>query len=332
METLYTQEGQSPSEPGPRRGTWSEVEEIERIRWRVREKTDKGFAQSDIARKSGLSRATLNQFLNGKYEGRNWEVSQTLAAWLQAVDKDQRSQVSVPTTLVDTPTGLRIEHALAFAHTEPSIVIIYGNPGLGKTTSIARYQSAQVNVWTVTSNPASGGLSGTLKQVAGAVGLRGLPTTPDQLSLDIITRLRGTQGLLIVDEAQELSIQACNQLRAIFDAGGVGLALCGNEEVYSNITGRANRAYFAQLESRIGLRLKLQAPTIEDVDAFLAPWKITGGAEVEYARQVGTQRGGLRSLYQCLRAATMAAQASGQQLDVKTMRNAREALGHGGAQ
>ena len=118
METLQAQESQLPSEPDPRRGTYGEGLEIERIRWRVREKTDQGFAQSEVARKSGLSRATLNQFINGKYAGRNWDVAMTLDAWLQAVDKDQRAHVSVPTMLVDTPTGM-----VKVASVEPNSIV-----------------------------------------------------------------------------------------------------------------------------------------------------------------------------------------------------------------
>lgn len=300
---------------------------IEEIRTLIRDFVRTGHLQKDIARQAGISGTTLSQFLSDKYAGDMLAIYFKLSAWQRAVEQDKREFLPIPTEWVETPTGRRIEQALAFAQSEPTIAVIYGNPGLGKTTAISRYQRANVNVWVATSNPASGGLAATLAQVAGAVELRGLPTTPYQLSCDIITRLRGTQGLLIVDEAQDLSPQAYNQLRAVHDSTGVGLCLCGNEEVYSKVTGRANRAYFAQLASRIGRRLQLRAPTNEDVDAFLAPWQIAGGAEVEYARHVAAGAGGLRSLYQCLRQAAIAAHATGRPVDVKLMRDARSALG-----
>jgi DNA transposition AAA+ family ATPase len=299
----------------------------EEMRGHIRDLVRTGHTQSDIARQAGISGTSLSQFLHDKYPGNIAKVLNALEVWAAKISKGVEDYLPIPTDWVETPTGRRIEQALAFAQSEPTIVVIYGNPGIGKTTSIARFERANINVWVATCNPASGGLAATLQQVAGAVGLRGLPTTPYQLSCDIITRLRGTQGLLIVDESQDLTPQAYNQLRAIHDAAGVGLCLCGNEEVYSKVTGRANRAYFAQLASRIGRRLQLQTVSPEDVDAFLAPWGITGGAEVEYARQIALAAGGLRSLYQCLRQAAIAAHGAGRSVDVKLMRDARAALG-----
>lgn len=302
-------------------------EGVESMRLHIRDLVRVGYTQRDIARQAGVSETALSQFQNDKYPGDLRKLLKELEAWAAKVGKGADDFLSIPTDWVETPTGRRIEQALAFAQSEPTIVVIYGNPGIGKTTSIARYERANVNVWVATCNPASGGLAATLQQVAGAVGLRGLPTTPYQLSCDIITKLRGTRGLLIVDESQDLSPQAYNQLRSIHDATGVGLCLCGNEEVYSKVTGRANRAYFAQLASRIGRRMQLRSVTPEDVDAFLAPWGITGGAEVEFAKHVALGAGGLRSLYQCLRQAHIAAHGAGRPIDVKLMRDARAALG-----
>jgi len=302
-------------------------QDVEAMRLRIRDLVRVGCTQRDIARQAGVSETALSQFLNGKYPGNERQLLGGLQKWSAKFGKDADELLPIPTEVVETPTGRRIEQALAFAQSEPTIVVIYGNPGVGKTTSIALYQRRNVNVWVATCNPASGNVSATLQQVAGAVGLRGLPAAPYQLSCDIITRLHGSGGLLIVDESQDLSAQAYNQLRAIHDATGVGLCLCGNEEVYSKVTGRANRAYFAQLASRIGRRLQLRTVTPEDVDAFLQPWGITGGAEVEFAKHVALGAGGLRSLYQCLRQATIAAHGAGRPVDVKLMRDARAALG-----
>jgi DNA transposition AAA+ family ATPase len=300
---------------------------MEEIRTMIRDFVRTGHTQHDIARQAGISDTTISQFLNDKYAGNKVAVYLKLSAWRDQIEKGGQTFLTIPDGWVETPTGRRIEHALAVAQTEPTIAVVYGNPGLGKTTNIARYQRANLNVWVVTSTPSKSGLQATLQQVAGAVNLRGLPTAPHQLSFDIITRLRGTHGLLIVDEAQHLSVQAFDELRSIFDASGVGLCFCGNEEVYSKVTGRANRAYFAQLASRIGMRLQLRAPTDADVDAFLAPWQITGGAEIEYARHVAAGAGGLRSLYHCLRQAAVAANELGKPIDVKLMRDSRAALG-----
>ena len=70
-------------------------------------------------------------------------------------------------------------------------------------------------------------------------------------------RVNGVRGLLIVDEAQHLSLRALETLRALHDATGAGLALMGNAVVYARLTGGRRAAEFAQLFSRVGKRVRL---------------------------------------------------------------------------
>lgn len=70
----------------------------------------------------------------------------------------------------------------------------------------------------------------------------GSPRWPQKRSRATSSRLKGTQGLLIVDEAQHLSAGAIDQLRAVHDRAEVGLALLGNEEVWSRIDGGGRKA------------------------------------------------------------------------------------------
>lgn len=306
--------------------------DIEGMRTEILRLCENDIKRVYIARQAGVPPSTLSQFLNRKYAGDEASVYLKLAKWHAEYSSCRRENIPVPVQWVETPTGKRIEQALTFAHVEPTIAVIYGNPGLGKTASIAKYQQANGNVWVATSAPASGGTQATIAQVAAALGLRYLPVTPYQQSRDIIARLRESKGLLIIDEAQHLSREAIDQLRAFHDASSIGLCLSGNMHVYSRVYGKENSEYLAQFSSRVGLKLVLREPTSGDVDAVLDPWNITGGAEVEFARQIAAQPGALRSLFQCLRQAHMVAHARGRPIDVKLMREARASLGYGGGQ
>lgn len=304
----------------------AEIDQMRELIWSL---VRTGVKQKYIAGQVGVSPSAVSQFLNGKYPGDLLALFDKLSRWRETLDQDRREPLPIPDQCVETPTGNRIEQTLAFAQAEPTIVVIYGNPGLGKTTSIARYQSEGRNVWVTTSSPASGGMQATIVQVAAAIGLRGLPLTPHQLSREIVAKLRGSQGLLVVDEAQHLSREAIDQLRSFHDSASIGLCLCGNMHVYARVYGRENSEYLAQFSSRVGNKLILREPAAGDVDAVLELWKIRGGAEAEFARQVASQPGALRSLYQCLRQATLAASATGRPIDVKLMREARASLGFG---
>lgn len=59
--------------------------------------------------------------------------------------------------------------------------------------------------------------------------------------------------MIIIDEAQHLTVRALNHLRCISDESGVGICLIGNDDVYRKMKG-SGKADFAQLFSRIGMR------------------------------------------------------------------------------
>lgn len=85
--------------------------------------------------------------------------------------------------------------------------------------------------------------------------------------------------MLIIDEAQHLTVRTLNHLRCISDESGVGIALIGNDEVYTKMKG-SGRADFAQLFSRIGMRKQVLTSGItrEDVEAVFSPYGIDGSA------------------------------------------------------
>jgi DNA transposition AAA+ family ATPase len=323
MDRSTTHDAEADAESiGWSRMAQSEVMRLEEMRTFINEQFALGRPAREMAREAGISDTTLSQFRHDKYEANPAQVLAKLERWKRKFDHGPSSHLPMADAWIDTPTGQRIDNTIAFAQTTPSIVVIYGNPGLGKTTAIARYARMNPNVWVVTCKPSTGGNRACIRMVGEAVGLKGLATTPDQVSSDIVSRMRGTGGLLVVDEAQHLSVDAFEELRSVHDVAGVGLALCGNDFVYTKVTGRLNRSHFAQLASRIGRRLKLRSPSVEDVGAFLAHWQITGDAEVEYGRQIGTGSGGLRSLNRCLSGARFIAESTGQPVDVALMRGA----------
>lgn len=297
------------------------------LQYRLLERFNTGITQRSVAREAGVSEATLSQWLKGKYQGDNIAVYVKLAKWEEGDLAEANARPAIPTAWVETETGRNIERTLLFAQTEPSIALVYGGAGVGKTTGIARYAASNQNVWVVTSSPASAAMVATLADVSAVLGMRGLPNVPHQVFRDIVNRVRGTRGLLIIDEAQHLSTFALDQLRSIHDTGGIGLCLSGNETVYSKMSGGSRKVEFAQLFSRVGCRIQLPSPTLDDVDAILSGWEIDGGEEIAFARRIALLPGGLRGLFQCLRQASMAARSADKPVDARLMRAAWRDLG-----
>lgn len=272
-----------------------------------------GCTQRALAKEIGVSAPTLSAWLQDKYKGDNKTVARKVLRWCEHREQATRVQSALPEapTWVNTPTGERIVMALEWAQAAGDLVLAYGAAGVGKTVAATRYASTRPNVWLVTITPASRSVFGTLREVADAVGLKGMPGTSARLHREIVKHLIGTNGLLICDEAQHLSVQALEVLRAIHDATGVGLALTGNEIVYGRLTGGNRGVGFAQLFSRIGKRLKFSRPRADDVAALAEAWGIREPSAVAQLQDIAQRPGALRAVSKTVRLATMLALGGG---------------------
>ncbi len=237
---------------------------------------------------------------------------------------------------VDTPTSIEIEHTLRCAQTQPTIAMIHGGAGLGKTLTMSRYQyknshrvnGYRTNVHIITAHPAMKTVTSVLREIGKALGHGDDACRSDSLARRIREAFR--QGdLLIVDEAHDLEIDALNMIRYFHDEVGIGVAYLGNDEIHTRINGRGRKApMLGPLSSRVGVRCHIPHPQGEDVTAILSAWNVHGSAELEFGLQIGQGRGGLRSLTQVLRQAAAIAKGRNGRLDHRAMRDAALTFGN----
>ena len=127
----------------------------------------------------------------------------------------------------------------------------------------------------------------------------------------ICDRVRGTGGLIIVDEAQHLSPEAIDLLRSIHDDADIGIAMLGNETIHSRLEGDGKREKYAQLTSRVGLRIKRPRAMKGDIEALLDAWHMDGEAERQLLRVIARKPGALRLMSKVLKLAHMLAAPEG---------------------
>ena len=92
---------------------------------------------------------------------------------------------------------------------------------------------------------------------------------------DLAERSRGVDDptdLVLVDEVDRLKMPALEQLRAIFDGGGIGLVLIGMPGLERRL------ARYAQLSSRIGFVHEFRPLGAAEVRTLLASWRPPGVA------------------------------------------------------
>lgn len=256
---------------------------------------------------SGISPVRLKNWLESKSRGDVSIIENALAAWLNAMreSREQAAQGLIPAdpAWLPTPTAEIIQTALRYAHKLADISVIYGGAGLGKTLTANQYREEHPNVWIATMTPSINTVGACLERVASAVGISTLFPSAVRAENAIVSRVSGTGGLIIVDEAQHISVQCLEQLRSIQDVAKIGMAFLGNESVYTQLTGGSRKAHFAQLYSRIGKPQRLGKPTAADIDTLLDAWGVADNKARSLCREIGGKPGALRGLTKVLRMA-----------------------------
>ncbi|EDF6600248.1 AAA family ATPase, partial [Salmonella enterica subsp. enterica serovar Montevideo] len=158
-----------------------------------------------IALESGLSTGTISSFINDKYNGDNERVSQILQRWLEKYHAV--AELPEPPRFVETQTVKQIWTSMRFASLTESIAVVCGNPGVGKTEAAREYRRTNNNVWMITITPSCASVLECLTELAFELGMNDAPRRKGPLSRALRRRLEGTQGLVIIDEADHLGAE-----------------------------------------------------------------------------------------------------------------------------
>lgn len=285
-----------------------------------------GWSKSEVSKRSGVPAGTLWQWFDGSYRGVIRNVSDRLARWLDSVAEMTATAARVPVApgFVMTPTAREMTDALIFAQAMPEIVVITTGAGVGKTHTLREFCRTRAHADLVTMRPTTSSVHGMLLELGLALDVT--ERNPAKLDRTIGNKLRrnGRHTLLAIDEAQNLTDQAVNQLRYFLDDYGVGIALIGNEELYGRFGGNDLKPAYAQLQSRFGLRFRRMQPLREDVDALLDAWNLD--ADVEDIRRlcqaIARKPGALRLVTKTLQLAGMYALGNHRPMTVADVKHA----------
>lgn len=287
---------------------------------------DEDLSQTEAARESGIAYGTFTGWLAGTYQGNNDRIAGDVQIWLSARADKAHAARKVPKApeFQATPSAQAFIETLRYAQVMPDIAVIAGGAGIGKTVALQHYAASNPNVWAATMEPCSASLYTMLSELAEVMNVAEKVQT--KLSRAIGRRVEGAGGLIVVDEAQHLDARALEQLRALHDRYGVGVALVGNETVYARLEGEGRKASFAQLFSRIGMRITQSKPRAADMCALIAAWGVTGAEEIRLLKAIARKPGALRVMTKCLRLASMIAAGAEEPLGVKHIKAAWERL------
>ncbi|EID4424898.1 AAA family ATPase [Vibrio vulnificus] len=267
----------------------------------------KEITAAQIAKEISVAPATLSQVLNGKYTADPVAIIEKLEKWLRLRDR-RAATPNVNPGFVMTETAKLITTDLTYAQVMESIVVIFGASGVGKSETLREYQRNNNNVWMITASPSRSTLTECLYELAMELGLDDAPRRKGPLSRVVRNRLRKSEGLVIIDEADHLDYPTLEELRILQEETGVGLVFVGNNKVYTQLTGGRRNEDFARLFSRIAKKRGLHKTRLADVRAIAGAWGVHGEAERSLMIQISERPGGLRLLTKTLKLAAMYAQ------------------------
>lgn len=214
---------------------------------------------------NGVASPTLGQWIKGGYTGNVDRITEEISNYLQhqkekeAVQRrDDRQRVSIRNMQV-------ILNLARDCHLQGKIGVVYGDSSLGKTESVKEYASRYSNAVLIESEY---GYSPKVlvKKIADAIGL-GTEGQFNEQKERVLDGLRGSDRLIIVDEAENLPTASLEFLRRIYDKTGVGLFYTGMPRLIYNL--RGNKGQFKQLYSRVRFSYKLRSLEEEDIRALL---------------------------------------------------------------
>lgn len=285
----------------------------------------KGLSWGALARASGIPQGTISPFCSTTYAGNEQNVARKIFKYRQLVESQEERAVGIPEApeMILTPTAQRLRGLLIMAQ-RGRVTVAATGPGTSKTMTAEDYQRKVANVWIATMRPTTSSVAGMLAEVLRAVGGDPKQGWNRQMSAQIVAQVAGKGGLIIVDEAGNLCIDGLEELRAIHDATGVGLALFGNEDLIRQIRGGRNRHQLARLNSRIAMSLLQDLPLEADVDDYLDAWQIEVPTMRAMLKKIALSSGagGLREIRQIIEHAAMFAQDDGRDMSLTDLREA----------
>lgn len=226
-----------------------------------------GKSQRQISRETGLSTSVISQFLNGSYAGDNEEVAKTISQYL-TISKERLNAVSTTRFYPELYNTKEVLFTCFYAHRHNEIALVTGDAGAGKTTALRYYVATNTGVIFVTANACTTSATAILGLICKELGMQ-VPGRKVALMNTLVDKLTGSNRLIIIDEADHLSLDALQAVRNINDLAGVGIVLSGNDKIYRQMLAGRRSYEFDQLRTRIVVRKKVVNDyTIDEMTAI----------------------------------------------------------------
>lgn len=223
---------------------------------------EKSVSLHAVSRATGISYTAISLWLNGKYKGKVDKINDAVNNFL--FRENERKSIC-KTQFVETTVVRHIFDIAKICHVNNEIGVCYGRAGLGKTIAVREYAKLNTDVILIEAD-----LGYTPKilftEIHKRLGFEGIGNIYSMM-LDINQKLKNSNRLIIIDEAEHLPYKALELLRRIYDKAGVGILLVGMPKLLANLRGQ--KGQYEQLYSRVGVSKEIELLGVEDIEKII---------------------------------------------------------------
>lgn len=205
-----------------------------------------GLKQAHVARSIGVSAGLISAWLKGAYKGDNKSFEAKVKDFMRnysikSENKKEDEQIVMLSNMV------KAHFVMDEAVVMNEMAVLYGKAGSGKSTAVKEWLKNHPEAVFIEVVP---GMSVVrfLKLVAEKLGIEGSNKT-DELVIECAKEFKRRDSVLVIDEAEHLTINALEAVRRIYDFSKVPVILVGTYGLIRNLKG--NRGELLQLYSRI---------------------------------------------------------------------------------
>ena len=280
-----------------------------------------GKSQKQLSKEIGVSTSVISQFINGTYTGDNQEIARLIKQYL-TIGKERLNDADSFPIYEDLYNTREVLFACNYAHRKNDIALVSGDAGAGKTTALQIYAQQNTGVIFVTANACITTATAILSLICRKLGKQP-PARRAALMNLLVDILAGTNRLIIIDEADHLSLDALQAVRNLNDEANAGIVLAGNDRIHRQMLSPRRGYEFDQIRTRIIVRKKVYNEyTIEEMEALFPE---LAADCIAYLLKLACGES-LRTARKLHDIAREAAAARGEPLSVKHLRNTQKQL------
>lgn len=221
-------------------------------------------SQAALSRALGISGASISTFRKGEYKGNNEELARKIKLYLDDYTSKDKGADTQSVEVYESHDKQMADFVINEAVRDKEIAIIVGCAGSGKSTIAKDYARIHPNAILIEATLHSTARV-ILDELCERLHISGGRNLHEKVIL-IAKELKRRDVVILIDEAEHLSVRALEDLRRIWDFSSVPLILFGTEILLKNLMGKNGE--LRQLYSRIGGKWNMKGLSQEECEAL----------------------------------------------------------------